>query len=140
MTVVDGCVFCEIVAGRSPASFVLRDGICTAFMDIQPVNAGHVLVVPDDHAANLADLPEDSGAHMFRTAEKVASALYESGFDCEGVNLFLADGGAAGQEVFHVHLHVFPRFAGDGFGLKFDPAYPDREELEDAAKRICAAL
>lgn len=108
-------------------------------MDIQPINAGHVLVVPDEHATYLGDLPEATGAHMFRTAQKVASALYESGLDCEGVNLFLADGEAAGQEVFHVHLHVFPRFAGDGFGLRLGPGYqekPDREELEAAAKRI----
>jgi histidine triad (HIT) family protein len=143
MTVVDDCVFCELLAGRLPASVVLREGNCTAFMDIQPINAGHVLVAPDDHAAYLADLPEDTGAHMFGTARKVAVALYESGLDCEGVNLFLADGEAAGQEVFHVHLHVFPRFAGDGFGLRFGAGYaerPDRAELEEAAKRIRDAL
>jgi diadenosine tetraphosphate (Ap4A) HIT family hydrolase len=73
-------------------------------MDIRPINAGHVLVVPDGHAFRLADLPEGTGARMFRTAQNIAAALYESGLDCEGVNLFLADGEAAGQEVFHVHL------------------------------------
>ena len=112
-------------------------------MDIQPINAGHVLVVPEDHTSFMADLPEDTGAHMFSIARKVTAALYESGLECEGVNLFLADGEAAGQEVFHVHLHVFPRFAGDGFGLKFSPDYadrPDREELEEAAKRIKDAM
>lgn len=143
MTGVDGCTFCEILAGRLPASVVLRDGRCAAFMDIQPINAGHVLVVPEEHATYMADLPEDTGAHMFSTARKVAAALYESGLDCEGVNLFLADGEAAGQEVFHIHLHVFPRFAGDGFDLRFGPGYedrPDREELEEAAKRIRDAL
>jgi histidine triad (HIT) family protein len=108
-------------------------------MDIQPVNAGHVLVVPDEHATHLADLPEDTGAGMFRVAQRMAAALYQSGLDCEGVDLFLADGEAAGQEVFHVHLHVIPRFAGDGFGLRFGPDYsnrPDRETLEATAKRI----
>jgi histidine triad (HIT) family protein len=140
---MDGCVFCEVVAGRLPASIVLREAGCTAFMDSQPINAGHVLVVPDDHAARLADLPEVTGARMFLTAHKIAAALYESGPDCEGVNLFLADGEAAGQDVFHVHLHVFPRFDGDGFGLKFGPGYADRpeiEELETAAERIRDAL
>jgi histidine triad (HIT) family protein len=143
MTGVDGCVFCRILAGRLQASVVLRDAGCTAFMDIQPINAGHVLVVPNDHAASLADLPEDSGAHVFRTAKKVAAALYGSGLRCEGVNLFLADGEAAGQEVFHVHLHVIPRFEGDGFGLTFGPDYadgPNREELERTAWRIRDAL
>jgi histidine triad (HIT) family protein len=93
---MDDCVFCEVLAGRLPASAVFRDGRCMAFMDIQPVNAGHVLVVPEDHAARLVDLPEDTGGHMFRTAQKIAVALYESGLDCEGINLFLADGEAAG--------------------------------------------
>ena len=108
-------------------------------MDIQPINAGHVLVVPDEHAARLAGLPADTGARMFRIAQRMVSALYESGLDCEGVNVFLADGEAAGQEVFHVHLHVIPRFAGDGFGLRFGPDYanrPDRDTLEVTAKRI----
>ncbi len=121
----------------------MREGRCTAFMDIQPVNAGHVLVVPDDHAASLAGLPEDAGARPFRTAQKVAAALYGSGLRCEGVNLLLADGEAAGQDVFHVHLHVIPRFEGDGFGLTFGPDYansPGREELERAAERIRGVL
>jgi histidine triad (HIT) family protein len=122
-----------------PASVVRRGDGCTAFMDIQPINAGHVLVVPDEHAARLADLPADKGARMFRIAQRISAAIYESGLDCEGINLFLADGEAAGQDVFHVHLHVIPRFAGDGFGLKFGPGYadrPDRETLEEAAKRV----
>jgi histidine triad (HIT) family protein len=140
---VDGCVFCGLLAGGLPASMVFRDGRCAVFMDIQPINAGHVLVVPKDHASRLADLPEDTGAHMFRAAQKIAAALYESGLECEGVNIFLADGEAAGQETFHVHLHVIPRFAGDGFGLRFGPDYanmPDRETLEVTAKRIRDAL
>ena len=143
MAGMDDCVFCGILAGRLPASVVMRDAGCTAFMDIQPVNAGHVLAVPDDHAASLADLPEHPGARLFRTAQKVSAALYGSDLGCEGVNLFLADGEAAGQEVFHVHLHVIPRFEGDGFGLTFGPdhAYrPGREELEWAARRIRGAL
>ncbi|MDP8911375.1 MAG: HIT family protein, partial [Actinomycetota bacterium] len=77
--------------------------------------------MPDEHAASLADLPGDAGARIFRTAHNVAHALYGSGLECEGVNLFLADGEAAGQDVFHVHMHVIPRFRGDGFGLTFGP-------------------
>ena len=143
MICVDGCVFCEILAGRSPASVVMSDAGCTAFMDIEPVNPGHVLVVPDDHIASLADLPEKTGARLFRTAQRIAAALYNSGLTCHGVNLRLADGEAAGQEVFHVHVHVIPRFAGDCFGLVLDSGSedgPDREELEDAARQIRRAL
>lgn len=108
-------------------------------MDIQPVNPGHVLVIPNSHATSLADLNEEIGAHMFRIAKRVAGALWSSGIRCEGVNLLLADGEAAGQEVFHVHLHVFPRYRDDGFGFKFGSGYsnkPDRAELDIVAQQI----
>jgi len=77
-------------------------------MDIQPVNSGHLLVIPNLHAQGLADLQDELAAHIFRVAKRLSTALRSSGIKCEGVNLFLADGEAAGQEVFHVHLHVFP--------------------------------
>jgi histidine triad (HIT) family protein len=137
------CIFCDILAGRLPSSQVYQDEICTALMDIQPVNPGHVLVVVNKHAAYLSDLDEETGAHIFIIAQRVAQALRRSGVKCEGVNSFLADGKAAMQEIFHVHLHVFPRFVGDGFGLKFGPAYfdkPDRKELDDTAQQISDKL
>jgi diadenosine tetraphosphate (Ap4A) HIT family hydrolase len=109
----DFCIFCEIIIGRAEASRVHEDEICVAFMDIQPVTPGHVLVVPKVHAASLAELPPRTGGRMFQAAQRIASALAGSGVKCEGVNLFLADGEAAGQDVFHVHLHVIPRFNGD---------------------------
>ena len=139
MTEERDCIFCKILAGESEASFVYRDDSCAAFMDIQPVNPGHLLVVPNRHAPYLADLAEEEGARMFRVARRLAAALRESGVKCEGVNLFLADGEAAMQEVFHSHLHVFPRYGGDGFGLKFPPGYadkPGREELDAIAEKI----
>ncbi len=137
------CSFCRILAGQAPATIVWRDEACTAFMDIQPVNPGHVLIVPNAHAAELADLDEETAAHLMRLGHRLAAALRASGLRCEGVNLFLADGEAAMQEIFHVHLRVFPRFTGDGFGLRFGPHYrerPGREALEAAAERIRAAL
>jgi histidine triad (HIT) family protein len=140
---VSDCVFCEILAGRLPASIVHQDDVCTAFMDIQPINPGHVLVIPNHHAAFLADLDEDTGAHMFRIALRLAQALRNSGMKCEGVNLFLADGEAAMQEIFHVHIHVFPRYEGDGFGVTFSPSYlsrPDRSELDEIAERLRGVL
>lgn len=137
------CKFCEILSGRLPSSIVYQDEHWTAFMDIQPVNPGHVLVVPNHHAASLADLDEDTGAHLFRIAQRLAQALRNSNLRCEGVNFLLADGEAAGQEIFHVHLHVFSRYKGDGFGLKFSPAYfnkPKRSELDEIAQSIKRAL
>jgi len=133
------CVFCDILGGRLPDSRVYQDKLCTAFLDIQPINPGHILIIPNRHAAFLSELPEETGAQMFRTAQRLAQALRQSGIRCEGVNLFLADGEAATQEVFHVHLHVFPRFKGDGFELKFGPNFsikPTRPELDTVAKKI----
>jgi histidine triad (HIT) family protein len=137
------CIFCRILAGESPGSFVHRDEHCAAFMDIQPVNPGHLLVIPVRHAAYLAELGAATAGRLMQVAQRLAAALRASGLRCEGVNLFLADGEAAMQEVLHVHLHVFPRFRGDGFGLRFGPDYttrPPREALEDAAARIRGAL
>ncbi len=140
---MDDCIFCRMLAGQAPATLVWRDDACTAFMDLQPVNPGHVLIVPNAHAAQLADLDEETAAHLMRLGHRLTAALRASGLRCEGVNLFLADGAAAMQEIFHVHLHVFPRFTGDGFGLRFGPHYrerPGREALEAAAERIRAGL
>ena len=136
---MENCVFCDIAKGKAKAAMVCQDDLVSAFMDIQPVNPGHVLIVPNQHAAYLADLPEETGAHIFRMAQRLAVAIRTSGLRCEGVNFFLADGEAAMQEVFHVHFHVFPRYAGDGFGLKFADRYftkPPRSEVEEAAEKI----
>jgi histidine triad (HIT) family protein len=137
------CVFCDILAGKLPHSIVFQDDVCCVFMDIQPVNPGHVLIVPIDHAASLAELDGALGARMFQVGQRIAGALRDSGLRCEGVNLFLADGEAAGQDVFHVHLHVIPRYAGDGFGIRFGPRYghrPPRKELDAIAGKIQGAL
>lgn len=133
------CVFCRVLAGDLPVSLVYRDDQAAAFMDIQPVNPGHLLVVPTQHRAYLADIDGETAAHLMRVGHSLAAVLRAGAVRCEGVNMFLADGEVAMQEVFHVHLHVFPRFVGDGFGLRFGPDYkklPPREELD----RIAAAF
>ena len=138
-----GCIFCDILAGKRPASLAHRDDLCAAFMDTSPVNEGHLLVVPNRHATGLADLDAKTGEHLFGVAQRLAGALRRSGVRCEAVTLLLADGEAAQQEIFHVHLHVIPRFKGDGFGLRFPPQYglkPERAELEDVAGRIRARI
>jgi diadenosine tetraphosphate (Ap4A) HIT family hydrolase len=137
------CGFCRILAGKAEASFVLRDERVAAFMDITPVNPGHLLVIPIRHAAYLSELVPSDGARVFEVAQSLTGAVRRSGLKCEGVNLFLADGEQAGQEVPHVHLHVIPRFHGDGFSLKLPPGYgrhPERSELDTIAAAIKAGL
>lgn len=140
---MEACVFCDIIAGRSQASAVYRSDHCIAVMDICPINPGHLLVIPVKHATYLADLDPGVGGALFEAAQKLAVAIRQSGLKAEGINLLLADGEAAGQEVFHVHLHVLPRFVGDGFGHRFPPHYgqrPPRDQLDANAGAIKSSL
>ena len=138
-----GCIFCSIVDGSAPASVVFSDSTVMAFMDIQPIVPGHMLVIPKRHATLISDLTSGEGAACWVIAETLAKALRGSGLRCEGVNLFVADGEAAFQDVPHFHLHVIPRYAGDGFSLAFPESYGqpvERTELDDAAARIRSGL
>ncbi len=126
------CLFCSIIAGEIPSNKVYEDEACLAFLDIQPINRGHTLVVPKEHFSGLSDLPPDTAGHMMQVAQKVAAGLRASQIECEAVNLQLADGEAAGQEVFHIHLHVVPRRTGDGFGYQFPDDYGDSPSEEEA--------
>jgi len=134
------CTFCRIIAGESPASFVYEDDLVCAFLDIQPVQPGHLLIVPRKHATSLCQLSTEKGERMMAVAQRFVRVLREgAAVPCEGVNLFLADGNVAGQEVPHVHLHVIPRTSTDGFGLRFGAAYgtrPDRTELDRIADAV----
>jgi histidine triad (HIT) family protein len=136
------CIFCAIVAGDAPASILYEDREILAFMDIRPVTPGHLLVIPKGHATYLADLNDATGARMFVVAMRLAAALRAAPeIRCEGVNVFLADGEAAFQEVFHTHLHIFPRFAGDSFRIDADwSARPERVELDAIAAMVRTAL
>jgi histidine triad (HIT) family protein len=137
---VSDCVFCDILVGRAEASVVAAEDRVVAFTDILPVGEGHTLVVPRTHAIGLHDLDPEDGAAMFRLGQRIAAAQRALGL-AEGVNLFLADGVVAGQEVFHAHLHVLPRRPGDAMTLHVDYQQPPtREELDALAARLRAVL
>src|SRR3984893_1248442 len=110
-------------------------------MDIQPISKGHILVVPREHAVLMSDLNETTAMRAFRVARHLASTVREK-LGAGGVNLFVADGEIAFQDVPHFHVHVIPRYPGDGFSLSFPPSYehpPSRAELEAVAAAIRAA-
>lgn len=136
------CLFCGIVAAPQHSSIVYEDGDVLALCDIHPVNPGHLLVITKAHAAGLADLDESDGRQMFTVGQRLAAAIRKTDIRCEGVNLFLADGAAALQEIFHVHLHVIPRFAGDRFRLLSgqSPKATPPTELDAIASKVRAAL
>ena len=137
------CIFCKIIRREAPASIVLEEDATLAFLDIRPMTPGHTLVVPKSHASYLEDMKDGSVGPILETARKIAAALRRSGLKCEAVNLYLANGKEAGQEVFHVHMHVIPRFRGDGFGIRVRPDYgrvAAREEVEAIATKIRDAI
>ncbi|MFA5121866.1 HIT family protein [Zavarzinia sp.] len=107
------CIFCKIVAGEIPCHKVYEDDKTLAFMDIFPLSPGHTLVIPKDHHPDLFALPDDLGSPLMTTSRRVALAIAKA-FGPDGVNLFQANGAAAGQTVFHFHLHILPRRKGDG--------------------------
>ena len=135
-----GCVFCKIVAGTAPASIPYADSTTVAFLDINPMTPGHLLVVPRSHIEGLADLDAETGAHLWRVGQRMAAALRRSPIRTDGINLFLADGAAAGQEVWHVHLHVIPRWKGDGIKIGYKPGRPSRADLEANAADLQTAV
>ncbi len=136
MTRSDGCVFCAISAGRAEASVVYEDDDVIAFMDLGPINDGHVLVAPRDHRAGLADLTPELSAAMIELARRIAGVLRDGEVGADGVNLMLSDGEAAGQEVMHSHLHVVPRHRGDSLQITADWSRPTRGALDNRARRL----
>jgi histidine triad (HIT) family protein len=136
------CTFCNLIHGAAEVSICHEDADAIAFMDIQPVNNGHVLVVPREHHESLSEVPEALGLHLFRITMQLASAVRDvSG--CDALNIVVNSGAAAGQDEPHYHVHIIPRRAGDGFDipLPFDGSQmPDRTVLDAYAARIIAAL
>lgn len=120
---------------------VYEDSLLIGFLDINPVNEGHLLIAPTNHVSDLADLPPKTLAAMATLAQRLATGLRLSGLRCEGINLFYADGEAAGQGVFHSHVHVIPRYEGDPFQITADwDSQPSRATLDPHAGLIRVAL
>ncbi len=138
------CAFCKIISGEYECSKVYEDEQLLAFMDIHPVNKGHVLIIPKEHIELAIDINDETTGRIMILAKKINKALRKTEIKLEGVNYFLADGEAAGQEVFHAHLHIIPRFKNDGFRLKFPEGYrknlPARDDLDNLAEKIKPVL
>ena len=133
------CVFCKIVEGQIPSTKVHEDGLTLAFMDIGQVNPGHVLVAVKPHVENIYGLDDALAAAVFQTATRVARAVKKV-FAPEGVTLYQANGPAAGQTVYHFHLHIVPRYDKDGMHLPWPAKNPPREQLEANAAKLRAVL
>lgn len=136
------CIFCEIVHGAGEASICYEDDRAIAFMDIQPVNAGHVLIVPRDHFESLNDVPHALAMHLFDVALRLGPIVRRISRSSD-LNVVVNSGEAAGQNVFHYHVHLIPRCTDDGFDVPLPFAgsvMPDRTLLDAMAVQIIAAL
>jgi histidine triad (HIT) family protein len=138
--VSDDCVFCRVLSGDLPGSVVYEDDRVAAFLDLHPVHEGHTLVVPRAHLADLRACPPGLAGHLFEVGARLAPAIVAV-TGAEGFNIWTAAGRAAGQTVFHLHLHVLPRFTGDAFGPRLPSGHPRecaRPALDHMAERIRA--
>jgi histidine triad (HIT) family protein len=131
------CIFCKIVAGEIPSTRVHEDERTIAFMDINPGTRGHLLVIPREHATDLLEIPDADLEACARSAKRLAARVKER-LGADGVNLLNSCGQAAWQTVFHFHIHVIPRYAGDPLRLPWHPAPGDREEIAAAARELSA--
>ena len=132
------CIFCKIVAGEIPATRVFENEHALAFLDINPTNPGHTLVVPKAHAENIDDIPDETICALAPVVKKVAGAVKKA-VKADGINLIQNNGRAAGQIVPHFHIHVVPRFDGDGFRHWKGVPYKTGE-AEQVAEKIKAVL
>jgi len=123
---MDDCVFCKIVNGQIPSAKIYENEKVLAFLDIAPVNKGHVLIIPKEHYEKLEDMPDNIIKEVFVAAKKISMAI-KKGVDCNAINFGMNNGKEAGQLVMHAHIHVMPRFKGDGLKLWPQGKY---EELE----------
>ena len=135
---ISPCIFCELIHGGGEVSICYEDSQALAFMDVQPVNAGHVLVVPRKHYESLVDMPADLTRHLFDVSMRLAPIVRRLA-GADGLNVIVNSGAAAGQDVFHYHVHVIPRRADDGFSVPLPfpgSSPPDRTLLDAMAARI----
>ncbi|MFA6050152.1 MAG: HIT family protein [Candidatus Paceibacterota bacterium] len=123
---MDNCIFCKIVTGEIPSNKVYEDDHVLAFLDIRPVNPGHTLVIPKDHFENIYTLPDETFARMSLAVKKVSVAIKQA-VDADGINLGMNNEEAAGQVIFHAHIHIMPRVEGDGLQLWPQKDYKDGE-------------
>lgn len=134
------CIFCKILRGEAESSIVAENDLCVAFLTIGPFNTGHTLVVPRRHAVTFSDLTHAEAAALATLAQQVTLALQQSGLPGDGYNLWMANGSVAGQDVFHAHMHVFPRLKDDNFKIEVTWPKPPRSELDEVARQLREAL
>ena len=131
----ENCIFCKIIAGEIPSTAVYEDEDFRAILDVNPAARGHVIILPKKHAANIFELDEAEASKVLPIAKKIATAVMKT-YHCDGVNILQNNGEAAGQTVFHLHVHVVPRYYGDGVNIMWKAGEtPDLQAVADEIKK-----
>lgn len=129
------CLFCKIISGEIPSRKVYEDADCIAFLDINPANPGHVLVVPRGHSENIYDVTENELKKAITAVKKVAVDIKEK-LNAQGINVMQNNGRIAGQIVNHIHFHVIPRFENDNMIISYKRTHLTDNQLEEVQKRL----
>lgn len=132
------CIFCKINQGEIPSTTIYEDEDFKVILDINPASRGHAVILPKNHAANLMELPDEDAEKILKVAKKCAVAMMEV-LHCDGINILQNNGEAAGQTVFHLHIHLIPRYEGDSVNIKWIPGTPE-ENATQLAEAIRAAI
>lgn len=131
----NNCIFCKIANGEIPSRTIYENDLFRVILDNGPATEGHALVLPKDHYANLFEIPADTAAEAMKTAQTVAAMLKEK-LHADGLNLVQNNGETAGQTVHHFHMHIIPRYKGDGQNILWKPGHPSDQELDAVFGRI----
>lgn len=132
---MENCIFCKIANGEIPSADVYEDEDFRVILDLGPASKGHALILPKTHAANLFELPDELAEKAIIVAKKVGAKLVEA-LGCDGLNVVQNNGEAAGQTVFHFHMHLIPRNNGDQVGVTWNPGELSDEDKEEILAKV----
>ena len=132
---MENCIFCKIAAGEIPSATLYEDEDFRVILDLGPASKGHALILPKQHYANLYELPDELAEKVIRLAKKMVIAMTKA-LQCDGFNVVQNNGEAAGQTVFHFHMHLIPRYKGDGVGITWTPGTLTDEMREEILAKV----
>ena len=131
----DDCIFCRLANGDIPTNALYEDDIVKAIFDLSPASMGHVIILTKEHFDDLFSIDEETASHVFKVATKLAKAIKEA-LNCDGMNILQNNGEIAGQTVFHFHMHIIPRYAGDNVKFAWNHGKISEDDIKDLTKKI----
>ena len=135
----DDCIFCKLANGEIETNSIYEDELVKVIFDANPASKGHVLILPKNHFDNIYELDDDTAAHIFKVATKIAKA-YNQALDFDGLNIVQNNGEAAGQTVFHFHMHIIPRYKNDSVNVTWTQGEATQADIDDIKKKLSSLL